>query len=45
MIRQLKWQKKAYVDDTTLKEAIVALGFLSAEEFDRLVVPEDMTHP
>ncbi|MCY4524851.1 MAG: class II fumarate hydratase [Halobacteriovoraceae bacterium] len=37
--------KKAYTDDSTLKEAIVALGFLSEEEFDKLVVPEDMTHP
>ncbi|OFZ13207.1 MAG: fumarate hydratase, class II [Bdellovibrionales bacterium GWA2_49_15] len=36
---------KAHVEGTTLKAAIVSLGFLSAEEFDRLVVPRDMTHP
>lgn len=40
-----KVAKKAYTDNSTLKEAIVELGFLSAEEFDKLVVPEDMTHP
>jgi len=28
-----------------LKEAAVSLGLLSAEEFDRLVVPENMTGP
>jgi fumarate hydratase class II len=37
--------KKAYAEGTTLKEAAVALGLLSDEEFDRLVVPEQMTHP
>ncbi|MCK5580015.1 MAG: class II fumarate hydratase [Candidatus Omnitrophica bacterium] len=37
--------KKAYVEDKTLKEAIVELGFLSAEEFDKLVKPKDMTGP
>ena len=37
--------KKAYTEDSTLKEAIVELGYLSEEEFDRLVVPENMTHP
>jgi len=37
--------KKAYKEGTTLKEAIVALGYLTAEEFDKYVVPEDMTHP
>jgi fumarate hydratase class II len=28
-----------------LREASIALGYLSAEEFDRAVVPGDMTHP
>jgi len=28
-----------------LKEAAVSLGFLTADEFDRIVVPEDMTGP
>lgn len=37
--------KTAYAEGTTLKEAAVALGFLSAEEFDRLVIPGDMVHP
>src|SRR2546426_5427650 len=33
------------VDDTTLREAAVALQLLSGEEFDRLVRPEDMLGP
>lgn len=37
--------KKAHKEGLTLKEAIVALGHMSAEEFDQRVVPEDMTHP
>lgn len=37
--------KKAYLEGTTLKEAAVALGFLSAEQFDRIVVPSNMTRP
>jgi len=37
--------KKAYHDGTTLKQAIVALGYLSEQDFDKFVVPEDMTHP
>ena len=37
--------KKAHRERTTLREAVVALGFLRAEEFDAAVVPEDMTHP
>ena len=34
--------KKAHREGTTLKEAAVALGYLSAEEFDDAVRPEDM---
>ena len=34
--------KKAYKEETTLKEAAVALGYLTAEEFDKWVKPEDM---
>lgn len=34
--------KKAHTDGTTLKEAVVGLGFLTEEEFDRYVVPEKM---
>lgn len=35
--------KKAYKDHSTLKEAAVALGYLSAEDFDKHVRPEKMT--
>ena len=34
--------QKAHHEGTTLKEATVALGYLTAEEFDAAVVPEDM---
>ena len=37
--------KKAYKDGTTLKEACIALGFLTSEEFDAAVKPEDMLGP
>ncbi len=37
--------KKAHMEGTTLKDAAVTLGFLSAEEFDRIVVPARMTGP
>jgi fumarate hydratase class II len=37
--------KKAQNEGTTLREASLALGYLSAEEFDAAVRPEDMTHP
>ena len=37
--------KHAHKRKTTLKEAAVELGHLSAEEFDRLVRPDDMTRP
>jgi len=37
--------KKAHKEGTTLREAAVALGYLTPEEFDRAVRPEDMTHP
>ena len=37
--------KKAHHDHMTLREASIALGYLSAEEFDKAVRPEDMTHP
>lgn len=35
----------AHVNHSTLKEAALKLGFLTAEEFDRHVDPEAMTHP
>ena len=34
---------KAHDEGTTLKEACLALGYLTAEEFDQWVRPEDMT--
>ena len=34
--------KKAYAEDTTLKKAALDLGYLTAEEFDGWVRPEDM---
>ncbi|MGV0025466.1 class II fumarate hydratase [Phormidesmis priestleyi] len=37
--------KKAYQENSTLREACVALGLLTGEEFDRCVRPEEMTHP
>jgi fumarate hydratase class II len=38
-----KIAKKAYAEDTTLKAAAIELGYLSGEEFDAWVRPEDMT--
>jgi fumarate hydratase class II len=35
----------AYVENLSLREACLKLGFLSGEEFDQLVRPKDMTHP
>jgi fumarate hydratase, class II len=40
-----KVAKKAHADGSTLKEAAVALGYLSAADFDRLVRPEKMLGP
>jgi len=40
-----KVAKKAHKERSTLREAAVSLGFLTGEEFDAAVVPEDMTHP
>ncbi|MGH9045955.1 MAG: lyase family protein, partial [Acidimicrobiales bacterium] len=37
--------KKAHHEGTTLKEAALAVGYLSAEEFDKVVRPEEMTKP
>ena len=37
--------KKAHKERSTLREAVVALGFMTGPEFDAAVVPEDMTHP
>jgi|TARA_Y100000310_G_scaffold345789_1_gene469972 fumarate hydratase class II len=37
--------KKAYQDNTSLRDAIVSLGYMSGEDFDRLVQPENMIRP
>jgi fumarate hydratase class II len=37
--------KKAHHEGTTLREAALALGYLSGDEFDAAVRPEDMVHP
>jgi fumarate hydratase, class II len=37
--------KKAHKEGSTLKEAALALGYLTEERFDAAVRPEDMTHP
>jgi len=36
---------KAYREDLTLRDAALALGFLTAEQFDAWVQPEDMVQP
>jgi len=36
---------KAYRGDLTLREAPLSLGFLTAEQFDAWVRPDDMVHP
>jgi fumarate hydratase, class II len=40
-----KVAKKAHTEGTTLREACLALGFLSGEEFDQIVRPEKMLGP
>ncbi len=37
--------KKAFKEDITLREAIIALDYMSGEDFDRLVKPEQMIFP
>jgi fumarate hydratase class II len=40
-----KIAKNAHKKGTSLKESAVELGLLTAEKFDELVKPEEMTHP
>ncbi|MCX8746178.1 MULTISPECIES: class II fumarate hydratase [Snodgrassella] len=40
-----KIAKTAYAQNTSLKQAAIELGFLTAEEFDEWVIPEDMIAP
>ncbi|HXI25082.1 MAG TPA: class II fumarate hydratase, partial [Pyrinomonadaceae bacterium] len=37
--------KRAHKEGTTLREAAISLGFLTGEEFDRFVRPEEMVRP
>jgi fumarate hydratase class II len=37
--------KAAHANGTTLREEAVRLGFVSGNEFDRLIRPEEMTRP
>jgi fumarate hydratase class II len=37
--------KTAHHEGTTLKEAALKLGYVNADEFDKLVVPKEMTYP
>jgi fumarate hydratase class II len=40
-----KVAKKAFTDNSTLKEAAISLELLSAEDFDKFVCPENMIGP
>tara|TARA_B100000683_G_scaffold271578_1_gene312954 strand:- start:831 stop:2225 length:1395 start_codon:yes stop_codon:yes gene_type:complete len=40
-----KVAKKAFIDNTTLKEAAVELGLLSPQQYDDWVLPEKMINP
>ncbi len=40
-----KIAKTAHRNGTTLREEALATGLVTAEDYDRLVRPEDMTHP
>jgi fumarate hydratase class II len=37
--------KAAHARKTTLREEAIRLGYVSADEFDRLVRPAEMVHP
>jgi fumarate hydratase class II len=43
--KSAKIAQKAYKENLTLREACIALGYLSGEEFDKYVKPEEMVHP
>jgi len=40
-----KVAKNAHKKGISLRESAIELGFLSGEEFDKYVKPEEMTHP
>ena len=37
--------KKAHAENTTLREAVTSLGYMTGEQFDKIVRPEEMTGP
>lgn len=37
--------KKAQKENTSLREAALALGYLTGQDYDRWIIPLDMTHP
>jgi fumarate hydratase class II len=37
--------KTAHKNGTTLREEALATGLVTSDDYDRLVRPEDMTHP
>ncbi|MBE9008739.1 class II fumarate hydratase [Pseudanabaenaceae cyanobacterium LEGE 13415] len=43
--RAAKVAYKAYQENSTLRQACIDLGFLSGEEFDQIVRPEQMIYP
>lgn len=43
--KSAKIAKTAHSDNCSLKEAAVKLGFVSAEQFDQFIVPEEMAFP
>ena len=40
-----KIAKKAHKEDSSLKEAALALGYMTEQQFDHWVVPVDMCYP
>jgi fumarate hydratase class II len=40
-----KIAKTAFQENTSLREACLKLGYLSGEDFDKIVRPESMTQP
>ncbi len=43
--KSAKIAKKAHVEGTSLKAAAVALGYVTPEQYDEWVIPEEMTRP
>ncbi len=35
----------AHIKNLSLREACIEMGYLKGEEFDKFVVPKNMTHP